>query len=52
MSSTCIEPYLFFSERCEEALAFYGAETTFMMRYSDSPKATPPSMLAPGFEKK
>ncbi len=53
---TLIEPYLFFSGRCEEALAFYstvlGAETTFMMRYSDSPEATPPGMLAPGFEDK
>jgi PhnB protein len=56
MASTRIEPYLFFSGRCEEALAFYstalGAETTFMMRYSDSPEATPPGMLAPGFENK
>lgn len=53
---TSLEPYLFFSGRCEEALAFYsttlGAETTFMMRYSDSPEATPPGMLAPGFENK
>jgi len=53
---TSIEPYLFFSGRCEEALAFYGtvlgAEVTFMMRYSDSPEATPPGMLAPGFEDK
>lgn len=51
-----IEPYLFFSGRCEEALAFYssvlGAEVTYMMRYSDSPEATPPGMLAPGFEDK
>lgn len=53
---TLIEPYLFFSGRCEEALAFYGtvlgAEVTYMMRYSDSPEATPPGMLAPGFEDK
>ena len=53
---TLIEPYLFFSGRCEEALAFYGtvlgAEVSYMMRYSDSPEAIPPGMLAPGFEDK
>ena len=53
---TLIEPYLFFSGRCEEALAFYstvlGAEVAYMMRYSDSPEAIPPGMLAPGFEDK
>lgn len=56
MTKTLIEPYLFFGGRCEEALAFYntalGAEVTLMMRYSDSPEATPPGMLAPGFEDK
>ncbi len=56
MASTRLEPYLFFSGHCEEALAFYrtvlGAEVTYMMRYSDSPEATPPGMLAPGFENK
>ncbi len=53
---TLIEPYLFFSGRCEEALSFYstvlGAEVIYMMRYSDSPEAIPPGMLAPGFEDK
>ena len=47
-----IEPYLFFDGRCEEALAFYksaiGAETTTLMRYSESPEPTPPGMLPPG----
>ncbi len=56
MASTRLEPYLFFSGHCEEALAFYrtvlGAEVTYMMRYSDRPEATPPGMLAPGFENK
>ena len=56
MSKALIEPYLFFGGRCEEALAFYGtalgASVSFMMRYSDSPEATPPGMLAPGFENK
>lgn len=56
MTNTLIEPYLFFGGRCEEALAFYGtalgATTSFMMRYSDNPEATPPGTLAPGFEDK
>jgi PhnB protein len=56
MANTRMEPYLFFGGRCEEALAFYGtvlgAEVTYMMRYSDSPEATPPGTLAPGFEHK
>lgn len=56
MASTRLEPYLFFGGRCEEALAFYGtalgAQVSFMMRYSDSPEATSPGMLAPGFENK
>lgn len=56
MTSTRIEPYLFFGGRCEEALAFYsaalGATVSFMSRYSDSPDAIPPGMLAPGFEDK
>ncbi len=56
MSKTLLEPYLFFAGRCEEALAFYGealgASVSFLMRYSDSPEATSPGMLAPGFENK
>ena len=36
-----VEPYLFFDGRCEEALSFYrealGAETTFLLRFKDSP---------------
>ena len=51
-----IEPYLFFDGRCDEALAFYksavGAETTMLMRYSQSPDPTPPGMLPPGSENK
>lgn len=56
MANTLLEPYLFFGGRCEEALAFYGtalgASVSFLMRYSDSPEATPPGTLAPGFENK
>jgi PhnB protein len=48
--------YLFFDGRCEEAAAFYekaiGAETEYMMRYSDSPDPHPPGMVPPGFENK
>jgi PhnB protein len=41
MSTTTVQPYLFFNGRCEEALEFYrkalGAEITMMMHYKDSP---------------
>lgn len=51
-----IQPYLFFSGRCEEALEFYrtaiGAEVEMLMHHKDSPDAPPPGMLAPGFENK
>lgn len=50
-----IEPYLFFSGRCDEALAFYksalGAELTMLMQYKDNPE--PPSIPLPaGWEDK
>jgi PhnB protein len=36
-----VQPYLFFDGRCDEAMEFYraalGAETTFLMRFKDSP---------------
>ena len=51
-----IEPYLFFDGRTEEALAFYkqavGAETTALMRFSESPDPPPPGMVPPGSENK
>ena len=51
-----LHPYLFFSGRCDEAIAFYrealGAETLMVMRFSESPDPTPPGMLQPGFENK
>ena len=54
--STTINPYLFFSGRCEEAIAFYkqalGAEVKMMMRYNQSPQPAPPGMLQAGFENK
>lgn len=54
--STAITPYLFFSGRCDEAIAFYkkalGAEVEMLMRFSESPDPVPPGMLQAGFEKK
>lgn len=51
-----LQPYLFFGGRCEEAVKFYervlGAKVDLMMKFSDSPDAPPPGMLAPGFDKK
>lgn len=51
-----IQPYLFFSGQCEEAIAFYrkalGAELQMMMRFNESPEAPPPGVLPPGFEAK
>lgn len=53
---TTVTPYLFFSGRCEEALAFYakatGAELIVSMKFSDSPDPVPAGVLAPGFEHK
>lgn len=53
---TSLQPYLFYGGRCDEALAFYkkaiGAETSFVMRFNESPEPMPPGMLAEGFEKK
>jgi PhnB protein len=55
MSST-ITPYLNFAGRCDEALNFYrtalGAEVEMLMRFDESPQATPPGMLQAGFERK
>jgi PhnB protein len=54
--STTVIPYLFFSGRCEAALAFYaraaGAKMIMSMKFSDSPDPVPAGMLAPGFEHK
>lgn len=41
-----VQSYLFFDGKCEEALEFYkkalGAEVVMLMRFKDSPEATPP----------
>jgi PhnB protein len=51
-----LTPYLTFSGRCEEALAFYkkalGAEVEMAMRFNESPDPPPPGMLEAGFETK
>lgn len=56
MSPSAVQPYLFFSGNCEEALEFYrsalGAEIEMVMRFRESPEPPPPDMLAPGFEEK
>ncbi len=55
-SSTNVTAYLFFSGRCEEALAFYrqalGARVEVVKRFDESPQPLPPGMLQEGFEKK
>ena len=51
-----VQPYLSFEGRCEEAIEFYkravGAEVTMLMRYRESPEASPPGMIPPGSEDK
>src|SRR5260221_26422 len=51
-----VQPYLMFDGRCEEAINFYktalGAELLMLMRYSETPDAPPPGMVAPGSENK
>src|SRR5690242_16634761 len=51
-----IQPYLFFSGNCEQAVEFYkkavGAEVQLSMRYKESPEPPPPGMVPPGFENK
>lgn len=56
MTSTLVQPYLFFGGRCEEALAFYrkalDAQIDMVTKYKESPEPAPPGMLSPGFENK
>jgi PhnB protein len=46
MKNSMVQPYVFFDGKCEEALEFYkkalGAEVTMMMRFKESPEASPP----------
>ena len=56
LQGSTVQPYLFFSGRCEEALAFYeqalGATVIMKMRFCDCPDAVPEGMLQAGFENK
>ncbi|MFO1063567.1 MAG: VOC family protein [Pirellulales bacterium] len=56
MSAIALQPYLFYSGRCQEAIDFYqqalGAKTVFRMLFSESPDPVPPGMLQAGFENK
>ncbi len=51
-----VEPYLMFSGRCAEAIAFYnqaiGAQTTMVMRFDESPDKNHPMPLPPNWDKK
>jgi PhnB protein len=56
LQESLVQPYLFFSGRCEEALAFYeqslGAKVIMKMRFNESPDPVPEGMLQSGFENK
>lgn len=56
MKKVEVNNYLFFSGRCDEALAFYqqhlSAETTFLIRFNETPEPMPEGVLQPGFEHK
>ncbi|MBX7104666.1 MAG: VOC family protein [Gemmataceae bacterium] len=56
MSVMGVQPYLDFSGRCDEALAFYreaiGAEVLMLMRFNQSPEPMPPGVLPARFEDK
>lgn len=51
-----LEPYLFFTGNCEEALNFYkgvfGGEITEISRYKDTPPGAHPSELPPDYANK
>jgi PhnB protein len=53
MTNSIVEPYLFFSGNCEQAVEFYRkalcAEVVMMMRYKESPEAPPPGMVPPNW---
>ena len=51
-----IQPYLFFSGHCEEAIEFYkkalGAKVTMLMRFKDNPDPPPPGQIPEGLDDK
>lgn len=56
MQKVEVNNYLFFSGRCDEALAFYkqhlSADVKFLIRFNESPEPMPDGVLQPGFENK
>jgi PhnB protein len=56
MSTTLIQPYLFFAGRGDEAIEFYrtalGAEVEMCMHYKDNPEPQNQMPLPPGWENK
>jgi uncharacterized glyoxalase superfamily protein PhnB len=56
MQKVEVNNYLFFSGRCDEALAFYqqhlNAAIKFLIRFNESPDPMPEGMLQAGFENK
>lgn len=56
MKKVDVNNYLFFSGRCDEALAFYqqhlSAEIKFLIRFNETPETMPEGVLQPGFENK
>jgi PhnB protein len=56
MKKVEVNNYLFFSGRCDEALAFYqqhlSAEIKFLIRFNEMPDPMPEGVLQPGFENK
>jgi len=52
--SRCLQPYLFFGGRCEEAIELYrrvlDARVEQCLRFHESPDPVPPGMLPPGRE--
>lgn len=56
MQQATLNPYVFFSGHCEEALNYYrqhlGAKIDALIRFSDSPEPIPEGTLPKGFENK
>lgn len=56
MRKVAVNNYLFFSGRCDDALAFYqqhlNAEIRFLIRFNEAPEPMPEGVLQPGFENK
>lgn len=56
MQQVELNNYLFFSGRCDQALAFYqqhlSADIKFLIRFNESPEPMPEGMLQAGFENK